>query len=155
MVNQKIGIRKSQNTLTGVVMSLIIIMAVFTASYLYFAENTDSAGLAVDSKFSDAYVDLNESQSDLESDVENIKENVDDIREADTAYEQAWNGLLGLGNILKLPITFVTTTLKTFYSMSNFASEFIPGWALALIYIAITAFVVFLVIKVLKGEPNM
>ena len=154
MVNQKIKIRNSGATLTGLVISLLIVIGIFFAGYEYLTEHADSAGVTVDSKYSNTYGNLSEARANLTQNVDKIKVSLDDVKEAESTFQVAWNGLKGLGNALKLPVVFVSTAIAT-WSASIAFIDFLPGWALPLIFIGLVAFVVFLVLKILKGEPSM
>ena len=153
MANQKI--RKSGNTLTSVVITVLLCIGIFFGTYLYVSENVRDAGFSLDSKYTNTYHNLNDSSERLHGDIVKIKDNLQNVTEAENTWQVAWNGLKGLGNTIKLSLNFVATTLKTWTSLLGFASEFIPGWALGLIFTALIGFLVFLVIKVMKGEPNM
>lgn len=152
MVIKKITTRNSAGTLTGTIMVLLIVMGIFFGCYFYVSENINSAGLTMESKYTSAYGNLSAAQTDLDTNVESIKSNIDAIKESESTMEAAWNGLKGLGNTLKLPINFVDTALST-YSATIPTLDFLPSWALPLIFIGILSFIIFLVLKILKGEP--
>jgi len=154
MANKKIKLRNSGATLTGVVISLLLVMGMFFAGYEYLIEHADSAGVIIDSKYNETYTQLQTASDDLDTNVNEIKESLDDVKEAESTFQVAWNGLKGLGNALKLPVTFVTTAIATWTASITFI-DFLPGWTLPLFFIGIVAFVVFLVLKILKGEPSM
>lgn len=149
---EKIKLRNSASNLIGLVMGLLLVMGIFFGSYLYFAENVTDVNLTVDSKYSEAYTNLSIAQDDLTDNVNEIKDNFDDIKEAESTIESAWNGLKGLGNTLKLPINFLDVTLAAWQATTP-TLDIIPGWAFALIFTGLVAFVVFLILKLLKGEP--
>ena len=46
-------IRKSANTMTGVVITLLIVMGIYFGGYLYIVENVQSANITLDSKYAD------------------------------------------------------------------------------------------------------
>ncbi len=155
MALEKIAIRNSAGgTVTALVISLLMVMGIFFGAYLYFEDNVNSAGLTIDSKYSDAYGNLSESQDELDENIQDIKTSLDNVKEATTVVQVAWNGLKGLGSTIKLPITFVSTSLSAFTAIMP-TTDILPGWANTIIFIGISAFVVFLIVKVLKGEPNM
>jgi len=154
MVNEKIKLRNSGATLTSVVISLLIVMGMFFAGYEYLTEHASSAGVTIDSKYGDIYSELENASNELDENVNAIKSSLDDVKEAESTFQVAWNGLKGLGNALKLPVTFVSTSILTWSASITFI-DFLPDWALPLIFIGIVAFVVFLVLKILKGEPAM
>lgn len=152
MVTKKITIRNSGSSLTGLVMILLIVMGIFFGAYFYVAENINSAGLTLDSKYSESYENLSAAQADLEANVKTIQGNIDAIKESEGVINTAWNGLKGLGNTLKLPINFVDTALVA-YTATTSSLDILPFWVLPLLEIGILAFIVFLILKILKGEP--
>ena len=62
--------------------------------------------------------------------------------------------LKGLGKVMKLPLSFITTAISTYTSI-EFSLDYIPTQVKTYALMGIIALVVFLVISLLKGEPNM
>jgi len=153
MVNKKIMI-KNNATLTGVAMMMLITIAVFSGGFLYVSSNVSDAGVILDDKYNKTYNDLNTSFKGIENHSRAMQTNLDDISEATDIWQVAWNGLKGLGNALKAPVYFITPALGIYNTMASSLS-FLPGWLLPVISAAFLIFIVFLVLKVLKGEPNM
>ncbi len=145
---------KKSMTLMGLVIIMIIAMGVFIGGYKWIAINAESAGVTIDSKYNDTVSNLTLTQSSLEDNVNEIRDNFDNIKEADSTWEVAWNGLKGLGNILLLPISFVTTGIET-YTTIDLSLDVIPTWIKTLVLIGITAGIVLLVLSLLKGEPRL
>ena len=152
MVNQKI--KKPSTTLTGLVLSLIIVIALFSGLYLWMKWNVEDAGNTVDTKYSEAYANLSETSTSLQENVDAIKTNVQNIKEADSTWQVAWNGLKGLGNTMKLPINFITTGLEI-SNIMDYQLDYIPAWLKALVIAGIVIVVVLLIAANLKGEPRM
>ena len=152
MVHKQMKLRNSGSTLTGLVLTLLIVIGIFFGGYTYISEHGRDAGITVDEKYDLAYEELNESRNKLDSNVGSIKNNLGNITEAENTFQVALNGLKGLGNALKLPIIFVGTTIGVWEVGATFL-DFLPDWFLPLALIGIIAFVVFLVLRVLKGEP--
>ena len=147
-------IRKSSLTMTSVVITLLIVMGIYFGGYYYINDNVQNVGDTLDVKYSEALENMTASQNDLDANVQAIRDNFNNIAEADNTYLAVVNGMKGLGNTLKLPITFADTTLSTWTSII-LPTDVIPGWAKNLIFIGLLTFIVFLVLKVLKGEPNL
>jgi len=144
-------IRKSTMGLMGIVLSLLLVLGIFTAFFTYWQTNAIDAGRTIDSKYNGTYGNLSVAQDDLDANVDAIKNNLDDVSEATSTYQVAWNGLKGLGNTLKLPINFVSTALTTYGAFDN-SLDFIPDWIKTLILIGLTAGAVFIVLAVLRGK---
>lgn len=151
---KKINLRNSGSTLTSVLVILLIVMGIFFAGYTYIENNVNSANISLDSKYNESYGNLTAAQTDLEDNVNEIRDSFDDIAEADNTFQVAWNGLKGLGSALKLPISFVSTSLATWTALV-FPLDFLPSWVIPLIFVGVLAFIVILILKILKGEPSM
>ena len=147
-------IKKSSLTLTELIFSLIIVFGIFSVMFTYLQTNADEAGVVLDPKYNETNTRLEIQQQDLKDNVDAIKENVNDIKEADTPYQVAWNGLKGLGNTLKLPVNFVSTSIDT-ASAIMIPLDIIPQKIKNLIFIGIVALVIFLILAILKGDPKL
>lgn len=151
---KKIKIKKSGTTITGVVIILVLLMGMFYGLYTYIEDNASSAGISIDSKYEGTYANLSVSQDNLHSKVEGVKGNVTNIAEAEGSWVvNAWNGLKGLGKTIALIPSFLTTMLLTYTSFLGFGSEFMPTWVFGLVSIGLTAFLILLGLRALKGEP--
>lgn len=147
-------IKKSASSLTGLVMSLLIVFGLFTGMFLFLQDQAENSSVDVDTKYNQTYKNLTAQVDDLDDNVQDIKDNFADIKEAESTWQVAWNGMKGLGNTLKLPISFVSTTIGT-YNIIEKDVDIIPTWVKTLIILGITAFVVFLVLAIIKGEPKL
>ena len=146
--------KRGGNTLTGLVITLILVMGIFSTMFLFLQQKSSESGITLDAKYNDSYTRLKSAQDNLDENVHTIQTNLDDIKEADTAFQVAWNGLKGLGNTLILPISFVSSAIDT-VSAIIIPLDFIPQNIKNLILLAIIAVVLFLVLANLKGEPKM
>ncbi len=153
MVNTKIELRNSFATLTGVFIMVLLVMAIFFGSFYYLNANTTSANQTLDSKYSDMRDNLTAYQDQLQEKTDKVKTNVDAMQQS-SGLEQVWNGIKGLGSTILLSKEFVSTTIGTYQAIVP-GLDFIPFWAYPLIYTGILLFMLFLIIKVAKGEPNM
>ena len=145
---------KKASTLSSMTVTLLLVFAFFTGMYLYWNQNATNVGLTIEGKYVDTYGNLTLAQNDLSTNVEDIKNSLNEIKEADSTFQVAWNGLKGLGNTLRLPISFVSTSLAT-YTGLEFALDFVPKWIRTLAFIGIIAIVVFLIASILKGDPRL
>ena len=151
---KKINIRKNSFTLTSLVVMLVLVIGLFIGMFNWWNENAGSAEINIDSKYSDTKLNLTATQTSLENNVNDIKDNLNNIKEADNTFQVAWNGLKGLGNTLKLPISLITTGIET-YTTLELSLDYIPNWVKALTLIGITAIIVFLILSILKGDPKL
>jgi len=154
MVCKKINIKKSQGgTITGIVLSIIFVIGIFSGMYLYFNDQTTRGGVTLDSKYNDTYNKLDSAQATLDNNINNIQTNMEDIREADNTYQTAWNGLKGLGNVLTLPLSFTSSAVDTVGAMI-LPLGFVPEKTRNLIIMGIIAVVILIILANLKGEPK-
>ena len=147
-------IKKSAFTLTNLVLILVLAIGMFSAGFLYLTNQAKISQITIDTKYNDTYNRLETSQDDLDENIQTIKENLKDIKEAETSYQVAWNGLKGLGNTLKLPINFISTTIDILNAML-IPLDVLPKKYKTLVVIAILAAILFLVLAILKGEPKL
>jgi hypothetical protein len=147
-------IKKSTVNLTSFVFGLILFLGIFTGMFLWLNKNVNDSGNTIDDKYTNAYNQLNSTQSELDDNIESIKESFTNIGEADNTWQVAWNGFKALGETMKLPINFIDTVLQELH-ITFIALDYVPEWFKTLAGMAITALVVFLVLALLKGESNM
>jgi len=153
MVHQKIN-NKGQSSLTGTVISLLLVIVVFSGFFLWFKMNTDEAGLTIDSKYNDTYAKLSDASVGISDDVYLIKDSASAVVEADSTYQVAWNGLKGLGAVLLLPIRFITSAFAVWQAIIM-NLDMVPPWLKVIIEIGIVAFIVFLILSIAKGDPKL
>lgn len=153
MANTKIKTRNSFATLTNVFITILIVMGIFFGSFVYLNYNTIEANQTLDSKYSEMRDNLTVYQVELQEKTAKVRTNVD-LMQQSTGLEQVWNGIKGLGSTILLSKEFVDTTIGTYDTIVP-GLDFIPDWAFPLIYTGLLIFIVFLIIKVAKGEPNM
>lgn len=139
-------------TLTSVVITIVLIAGLFYGGYYFIEDSATNAGTVIDSKYQQSFDRLNESTTGLSGNIDDIRLNLEDVAEADNTFQVAWNGLKGLGNTLKLPLSFIDTSINTFTAFTGLG--LLPDWAMLLIQIAIIGALAFLVLSVLKGEPR-
>ena len=146
--------RNSANTVTGLVMSIIIVMTIFSGLYIYFGDQVIESGQTIDSKYSDVNNNITAIGNSLDTNVQELVDSWDNIIQADNAAFAVWNSFTGLGLVLKLPFSFLDDA--TNLAQQLFAPlSVLPGWVISFAFIALTAYIILLLLKVLKGEPNL
>jgi hypothetical protein len=147
-------IRKSA-TMTGIVLSLILLLGIFTGMFLWLNKNVTDSGITMDAKYTEAFGKLNgTTQTGLYDNINDIKNAIENIGEADSTWQVAWNGFKALGETLKLPISFLTTALSAM-NITFISLDFVPKWVKTLSEMAITIFIVFILLSILKGDPKL
>lgn len=144
---------KKANTLTGLTISILLGIGFFTGMYLFWSYNATESGLAIESKYNNTYSNLTYYQTPLENNIQDIRDAMNKLASADNTWQVAWNGFVGLGNILKLPISMISTALGVYSSLEG-SLDVIPSWVTGLVFIGITAVIVFLILSNLKGEQG-
>lgn len=140
-----------KQSINSAVLTMILIIGVFFGMFIWFNQNVQDASLTVDSKYNETYTRLQTVQDDIDTNVNSIKTNLDDIKEADNSFQVAWNGLKGLGNTLKLPVTFISNAYELAAALI-IPADFLPQWAKNLMFLAIISFFVLLILAKLSGE---
>jgi len=146
-------IRKSQLTMTTLVIAMIAIIFIFITMFQFFSTKLDEANVTIDDKYNDSYTNLLENQEDLETNIDDITDASKNIKEADDFFNVALNGFKVLGSTLLLLLNFLSTPFDILSSILV-PLDFIPQYQKTLFVMGITAVVVFLVLANLKGEPR-
>ena len=147
-------IKNSASTLTGLVMSILLVIGIFTGMFLYWNYNANESGNLITGEYNVSYTNLTRSQATLKTNIDDIRNRITKIKTSDSIYVMAWNGFLGLGDILKLPISFIDTVIGISDTLEFSITGIIPSWFTSLALIGLTAFIVFLILKNLKGEQG-
>jgi len=145
-------IRKNA-TLTGIVISLIIVMGMFIGGYLWFSWNMTDSGLSVNSTYSKVYDEINASTVSLDENVEDIRDAVKNVTEPESVYQVAVNGLKGMINLFKLPLKFTNTATLLYDSIATIIN--LPKWVTTLITISLVVVIIFIIVAIMKGEQKM
>lgn len=148
MVLEKV--KKSDVTITGIVLSLILVIGLFSIMFLYFQGQGNNEGMIVDSKYNDTYNRLSTSQSQISNNINTIQDNFGNVSEADNTFQVAWNGLKGLGNILTLPIRFLGNSVDVITAIF-IPLDVIPPIVLTLIKMGIIVVIVLVLLAALTG----
>lgn len=150
MVSEKI--RKSEVTLLNLFSAMIIGIIIFTGLYLLMYKNVIENDIPLDTKYSDSFDTINGSlTSRLENNINNIKSSVNNITEADSAFQVAINGFKGLGSVLLLPLNLITISIEGFQTVIE-PLDFMPKWLVSLLIALVTIIIFIVIIASLKGE---
>ncbi len=145
---------KKGSTLTTLVVTMLMVIGIFSGYYLFFVEQMDNYDTELDEKYNETYQSLLQEQADIDEDVNEIKESIQDVEEADNTFLAAIAGFKGLGLALLLLVNFVESGVNIFTAIF-FSTDIIPIDIQNLMLIGIIAFIILLVIAILKGEGKM
>lgn len=152
---KKIKIKKSEATLFSLIMSMIIIIGIFIGLFFYVGYKANQQGIVIDNKYNITYQNYINATDDISSNIDKIATGAKSLKDAPFSWQTAWNGIVGLGALLKLPLNFVDTGSNLYESSSTQAEGIIPDWAFPLIWIGIIGLIVLIVVSVLKGDTNL
>jgi len=142
--------KKGASTLTGIVIGLLLVIGVFITYFAFWNEQMQNNNTVIPEKYNDTYNQLLESQESIDEDISAIKDNVNDIEEADENFLAAWNGFKALGSTLLLPVSFISESVQVTEAVTG-SADFIPPGIKALLIIAIIAIVLFIILALLTG----
>lgn len=144
----------ASNTMTGVIVSLLVVMALFYGTFNYVSENYVSANITDSLGYNQSYFDLQTAQSNLSSDIESIKSSAQGIGEADSNIVLvAWNGLTGLASTIRLMFGIVDVAVNVWNALLPGLS-FLPDWTKVLVEIMLITWIIFIIIGLFKGESK-
>lgn len=145
---------KKGSTLTVLVISMLVVIGIFSGYYLFFVEQMENYGGVLDDKYNETYQTLLSEQETIDTNVENVKDSLTDVEEASNDFLAAIAGFKGLGKGLLLLRTFVSSSVNIFTAVF-FSTDIIPSDVQNLMFIGIIALIVLLIIAILKGEGKM
>lgn len=147
-------IKKSQLTMTTLVIAMIAIIFIFLTMFQFFSTKLNENNVTIDSKYNDSYNNLLSNQESIDSNVDGITDSVKNVKEADNFFSVALNGFKVLGSTLLLLISFLSVPFDIIGSILV-PLDFVPAYQKTLLVMGITAVVLFLVLANLKGEPKL
>jgi len=142
--------KRGANTLTGIVIGLLLVIGVFITYFGFWNEQMQNNNAEIPSKYNETYAQLLESQDSIDEDINAIKDNVNDIEEADENFLAAWNGFKALGSTLLLPVSFISESVQVTEVVTG-SADFIPQEIKTLGIIAIITLVLFIILSLLTG----
>jgi len=152
MVLKKIKQRNSEAGMGELVITVLLVIGIFIGAFLYIGDNVRTSGISIDSKYNATYTNLTDTQAGIESRTSEIKSNLQNITEADSTFQVAWNGLKGIGNTVSLTVYFVNSALGVWMA-TTFSIDFIPTWVLGIVFTGILVTVVFIILRLfLQGK---
>lgn len=149
-----IRLKKAAVTFTAVLMMLLMVMFVYYSVFTIIGSNAASANVSLDGKYQSIQDNLTAYQNETNFEANKVQADLQKITEASDVFSVAWNGMKALGSTLKLTLNFMASILGTFQALIP-TLDFLPQIANDLIMLALLIFVVFLVLKILKGEPSL
>jgi hypothetical protein len=155
MGRQKISFRKSAGSASGLVITLLLVMALFYGSFYYISSNYQSAGIPLDEKYQNMSTLMDASQNKLASDSAKIQASVQNISQAPQNLPYvAFYGLVGIATAVGSMWSLLDTSKNVFQALIP-GMGFLPGWASTLVMIGITMMVVFILFKIFTGRSEI
>ena len=147
-------INKKGGTFGGAVIAIILVMGLFYGSYNYINANYEDANITNELGYNQSYADLQESQIDLNNNIEDIKISAQAISEADgNIVSVAWNGLTGLASTLRLFLSVIDVAVNVWNALLP-GLAFLPMWTKILVEMALIIWIVLIIIGAFKGEAK-
>lgn len=146
--------KKGGGTVTGLIISLLVVMALFYGGFNYIDSNYESANITEQLGYNQSYSELQDAQEALETNIDDIQSSVQGIIEADgNIVAVAWNGLTGLASTLRLFITIIDVGVSVWNAIFP-ALAFLPNWIKILMELAIIITIVLIIVGAFKGEAK-
>ncbi len=145
---------KKGSTMTTIFVGVAIVMALFFGLFGYANYNYDSANITVPTDYYGSNTTLTELQTNLSTNIENIKGAAANISQADAGIAfVAWNGLKGIGSTIKLFLGIIDIGVAVWNALLP-ALSFLPVWSKILFEMVLVIWIVLIVIGAFKGESK-
>lgn len=146
--------KKGSGTMTGAVISILLVMGLFFGCFLYINNNYESANITSVIGYNDSYNQLQAAETNLSNNIEDIKGAAQDIAEADgNLVAVAWNGLTGIAATLRLFLNIIDVAVSVWNALLP-GLAFLPSWIKLLVEMAIIIWIVLIIIGAFKGETK-
>ena len=146
--------KRGAGTITGVIISLIVVMALFYGGFNYISFNYENANITDELGYDESFDKLEEAQAALESNKDDIQDSLQGIGEADgNIVSVAWNGLTGLAATLRLFINIVDVGISVWDALVP-GLDFLPNWIKILVELAMIITIILIIIGAFKGEAK-
>jgi hypothetical protein len=123
--------QRKQAALSTIITAMLIGIGIYFGMFLYWQGMSAQADKNMSSEYQEIYDKLEESKERIDAEQVKLETAIQDVSEADSTWQVAWNGLKGLGTTLKSLVAFVdithdsTTVLQT-------EKQMFPQWAMGL-----------------------
>lgn len=144
--------KRGELKLTTLIIGIIIVFALFNATYPLVSTSIESGNYSVPAEYSESYSRVNESQTELNENLDELKNKISNTTDAPSIFQAVWNGITGLVVAIKVPLKFIDLSLNTLAIFTGWGV--IPGWVSVLIYSGLLAAIVILILGLLKGESK-
>ncbi len=145
--------KKGSGTLTGIVISMLIVVGAFSGFFIFYTEQMDNYNFELDEKYNETNQIMIQASEDIENERQQLEEAIDNIEESPEGFLAAINGFKGLGTVLLSPLEFTSISFNVVTGLF-FATDFIPPLYQNLLIVGITIIIILILIGWLKGEPK-
>ena len=146
--------KKGVGTMTGIIITILITMALFYGMFEYTQSNYDDAGITETLGYNQSYAQMQDLQGNLSNNLDDIKSSVNDITEADSSIALiAWNSVTGIAAVIRLFMNVINVGIAVFDSLLP-ALSFFPAWVKVLMQLGILVTIIMIVLGAFKGEAN-
>lgn len=134
---------------------LVIVIGIFmvVSMFLFISETTTNASVVINESYNESFTNLQLKSAEIDNTTVEIKSKLNDITEADSTIQVAWNGMKGILAILKLPLAFVDTALESYNILVDML-YFIPPIAINTVTFVITIVLVFALFKIFTNRST-
>lgn len=154
MANKRISFnQKGAVSFTVIFLALLLGFIILSAGSAFMLGGVGfygDDGAQVDPQQQQTFDRLNDSMGTLQDNIINISESVGAIQVQNGFLQTFWNSFLGLGAILKLPITLVSVATDSVGALVG-GTELIPVWLQALLISLITILIILAIIAAMTG----
>lgn len=151
MVNKGIKInKKAAVSFTVIFLSLILGFVVINAAYNFMSIGVNKYNQTLPAAQNQTFSALNESQSALDDNIQEIRASVGNITVQTGLLQTFWNSFVGLGAILKLPISLIDVGISS-ASALILGTEIVPAWFQVLAIMLIVIIIILSVVAAMTG----
>jgi len=150
MDNKRINWQKSAASFTTIFLILILAFSIVVGVFNFMTVGVEQYNANLLPHENQTFQDLMDSQDNLSSSIDGIRESVADIKVQTGFLQTFWNSFVGLGRVLLLPLDLIDIGISSTQTML-LGTVVIPSWATTLILMAITIIIILTIVAALTG----
>jgi len=147
--------KQGKMSIVTILFVMITIIAVFSGLFMFYISEANQSGVPINNGMNASFSNITARQAEIDNTTQQIRDKASQLAEAQSGGigGAIITTVAGFSATIQLMFQTITTGLALMTDMfSALVGVAIPGWAFAAVFTAITAYIVFAIIKIISGR---
>jgi len=150
MVNTRINWQKSALSFTTIFIVLILGFTIVGGAFYFMTEGAEQYSATIPEVQNQTFEDLATSQDALQANIKEIQYSVGNITVQTGLLQTFWNSFVGLGAILKLPVSLIDVGMTSATTLI-LGTDVVPAWLIDLMTMLIVILIILAIVAAMTG----